>query len=266
MMFTANVHRRLGGKTPEVNGTSDGPASIVRRQAISRPPSMSHSHSQSESVSSIGIFVGTSFTFELQISQSPRPTIYPFGSGPTNSTSITYPSITPASPPVTSASSFSPTPSSFTPVSLPPQASINPSPLARRRSEYMNGSTGSGFTHRPASIDYPDLHVIRPPPPAASPASERQDSRPRLLHSSSYSMPVPPMTKAGPRPPTIQSNYPVVYWPDVEINRTGLRNLGNTCYMNATIQCLSATFPFARFFTGMVRSLNAESSEITNRI
>ena len=30
----------------------------------------------------------------------------------------------------------------------------------------------------------------------------------------------------------------------------GLSNLGNTCYMNAPIQCLSATVPFARFFTG----------------
>ncbi|KAF8555660.1 cysteine proteinase [Imleria badia] len=206
------------GKAPEINGTSDGPASLIRRQVISKPPSsISHSHSQSES-----------------ISQSPRQTLYSF--------SI-------ASPPVTSASSFSPTPSSFIPVSLPPQASINPSPLARRRSEYMNGSTGSGFTHRSTSIDYPDLQVIRPPPPAATPASERQDSRSRLLHSPSYSVSAPCMNKAGPKPPTIQSDYPVVYWSDVQTNRTGLKNLGNTCYMNATIQCLSATVPFARFFT-----------------
>ncbi|KAF8448877.1 hypothetical protein L210DRAFT_3388244 [Boletus edulis BED1] len=223
----------LAGKTQEIDGFSDGPASIVRRQVISKPPSILHSHSQSESVS-IGILM----------SHSPRPTAYAFGSGTTSSTSITYPSITPASPPVTSASSFSPTPPSFTPVSLPPQASINPSPLARRRSECMNGSISSGFTHRPTSIDYPDLHVIRPPPPVATPVSERQDSRPRLLHSSSYFI-----STTGPKPPTIQSNYPVVYWPDAPINPAGLKNLGNTCYMNATIQCLSATVPFARFFT-----------------
>jgi len=120
----------------------------------------------------------------------------------------------------------------------------------------MNGSTGSGFAHRPTSIDYPDLHVIRRPPPAATPVSERQDSRPRLLHSSSYSVSVPCMTNGGPKPPTIQSDYPVVYWSDMQINTTGLKNLGNTCYMNATIQCLGATVPFARFFTGMVRWLS----------
>jgi ubiquitin carboxyl-terminal hydrolase 8 len=57
------------------------------------------------------------------------------------------------------------------------------------------------------------------------------------------------MTKAGPKPPTIQSDYPIVYWFDMQINTTGLKNLGNTCYMNATMQCLSATVPFARFFT-----------------
>lgn len=26
--------------------------------------------------------------------------------------------------------------------------------------------------------------------------------------------------------------------------------MGNTCYMNSTIQCLNATVPFARFFLG----------------
>ena len=36
----------------------------------------------------------------------------------------------------------------------------------------------------------------------------------------------------------------------MQIGTSGLKNLGNTCYMNAPIQCLSATVPFARFFTG----------------
>lgn len=32
------------------------------------------------------------------------------------------------------------------------------------------------------------------------------------------------------------------------IGGTGLKNLGNTCYMNSIIQCLSGTIPFARYF------------------
>lgn len=54
----------------------------------------------------------------------------------------------------------------------------------------------------------------------------------------------------GLQPPRIQSYYPVTYWPDAQIGYSGLKNLGNTCYMNSTIQRLGATVPFARFFTG----------------
>ena len=146
----------------------------------------------------------------------------------------------------TGSSSFNGTAGGYGIVS-PPQASLHPVSLSRRRSEYHDQSqealalTGAGFAAR-APIDYPDLsaqHILRPPPAAAAPKE-----RPRT-HAHSFSVPV-----AGPPPPTIPSEYPVTYWADVQIGTMGLKNLGNTCYMNSTIQCLSATVPFARFFTG----------------
>ncbi|KAF8159371.1 hypothetical protein B0H34DRAFT_655402 [Crassisporium funariophilum] len=132
-------------------------------------------------------------------------------------------------------------------IASPPQASINPSQLSRRRSDYVDQSQEalSGFIARP-QIDYPELTsptIIRPPPVAA-PTLERQDNRPRVQQATPFSP-----TSGGPRPPRIQSDYPVSYWQDLQIGTSGLKNLGNTCYMNAPIQCLSATVPFARFFT-----------------
>jgi ubiquitin carboxyl-terminal hydrolase 8 len=125
-------------------------------------------------------------------------------------------------------------------VSLPPQASVNPMPSRR-----WNDSAGQSQDSLPPvlprrSVDYPDLssqHPIRLPPVAVTPPRERQDSRPVVRRGSL-------------KPPIIESDYPVTYWSDLPISTSGLKNLGNTCYMNATVQCLSASVPFARFFTG----------------
>ena len=175
-----------------------------------------------------------------------------FNSANTPSGSISYPTFSSQNlPGLSSSLSISSASSPYTTVSVPPQASINPS---RRRSEYMDGpqSPVSVLATRPV-IDYPDLlSTLRPPPPAASHSYERQDTRPRLVHATSYSLSMSPPAKLAPKPLTLPNDYPVTYWSDVQINTAGLKNLGNTCYMNATVQCLRATVPFSRFFTGKV--------------
>ena len=136
-------------------------------------------------------------------------------------------------------------------VSPPPQASINPS-LSRRRSDYIDQSQEalSGLHSARPSIDYPDLltpPVLRRPPAAASSVLERQDNRPRLVqHPHSFTS----ASTSDPVTPRIASDYPVTYWADAQLMTSGLKNMGNTCYMNAPIQCLNATVPFARFFLG----------------
>jgi len=140
-------------------------------------------------------------------------------------------------------------PSSYIPssydIASPPLASISPT-LSRRRSDYVDQSREVINTlaqqPQPSAVDYPNLnrtsHVLRPPPAVASGVHERQDLR----------LPAQPVPQNLPR--IKNSEYPVSFWTDDQIGLSGLKNLGNTCYMNAPIQCLSASVPFARFFLG----------------
>ncbi|KAJ7696472.1 hypothetical protein B0H17DRAFT_399696 [Mycena rosella] len=159
---------------------------------------------------------------------SPAPLSPPMVNG---SSSITYPSFAPRMSPSIS------TPIPPASIASPPQASINPS-LSRRRSDYVDQSQEavSGL-HQRSPIDYPSQQIIRPPPAVASSALERQE-RPRAA----------PLVPPSSGPPRIMSDYAPTYWADISVGTSGLKNLGNTCYMNAPIQCLSATLPFAQFF------------------
>ncbi|KAF6761810.1 ubiquitin carboxyl-terminal hydrolase 4 [Ephemerocybe angulata] len=180
------------------------------------------------------------------------PLVSPQINGTASSGPITYPSFTHHISPTSSGSAAPAPPPLQYEMPSPPQASINPtSQLSRRRSDFVDQSQEamSAMHSRVGQpIDYPELMssapVLRPPPAAASPALERHNNRQPPYQPVQYTPQGGP-----PKPPRINSDYPVTFWADVQIGTSGLKNLGNTCYMNAPIQCLSATVPFSRFFT-----------------
>ncbi|KAK6507976.1 ubiquitin-specific protease doa4 [Arthrobotrys musiformis] len=160
--------------------------------------------------------------------------------------SANKPSVSPA-PSVQEEQNHMPPPTRAPPPVPPPVPSkeVPDTTLARRNT--IIDHVFHGFT----DVQNPHFHPVTPsspsrPPPAVpkksySGVSEHHQPQAPALDSIS----VPFITPAGP----------------TGFGTTGLKNLGNTCYMNSIIQCMSGTVPLARYFlSGFYKShLNREN-------
>lgn len=102
--------------------------------------------------------------------------------------------------------------------------------------------------HGFSDVRNPEFHPPAPPsrPPPAVPRKSYSGVSERPSAASPHPIPVNGQNsrfgmQQGIRSPSSGS---------ISVGKTGLKNLGNTCYMNSILQCMSGTTPLARYFLG----------------
>lgn len=134
------------------------------------------------------------------------------------------------------------------------QQSMVSSPPNAAPGWYMSTSSGAAISPIPPPVPQ---HTTPMPPSRPRPAA------PRTSYSgvSDNGRVQPPLARqaSASRTAVFAASSPIDRLP---LPRTGLPNLGNTCYMNSILQCLSGTLPLTRYFiTDQFRELSKDQEQ-----
>jgi ubiquitin carboxyl-terminal hydrolase 8 len=119
-------------------------------------------------------------------------------------------------------------------------SSTNPPQSPQRRTSTFIDHPFHGFTE----VKNPDFQPPTPTKKSSDPPFESRVDIPSPTRTSTHDDDMYPSERG--RIPSIGSQISQVG--SVSAGMTGLKNLGNTCYMNSVLQCMSATVPLARYF------------------